>query len=862
MNEQDLKNEISLQKKVKIDLKTFLSAFIDIKDKICFRVFHDKDKEVPAFNFSYFLNEFDSFIKVLKSYNLRGYGVFFCVNTGGHSDKDITKINAQFTEMDDDGFDVQTEKIKNFKLSPSIIVKTRRSLHVYWLLKGNPIISLFKPIQMALADYFSGDKVCKNESRFMRLPTFYHNKKEPLEVECIYFHPEIRYTQDELRDALPPLETIKEKRPVDKEQEGLEFVITGCDFIKYCIENRKTLIEPFWHAMITILSVFKGGIAKIHEYSKNYPNYSESETNRKIASFFKSETRPMTCKYINEMGFKCEKYERGECECNSPAGLANKPLNIEGLKEFLKKQNIVGDAEEVIEKLKTFIDRYMFNLDSTIGETFINHTIKSTYGLKGYDVKSLIQYFKEVIKNFSKSIKAEPLSSDVAQWYRPSSSGLTFMPYILAKDLADNVPVIFMAESHHEYQNGVYKPINKYKSGKIIQEKMLPEYCKSSQIADCEYQWRILTNKDIKEVNPNPYIINLKNGLYDVLNKKLLHHTPDYLSNIQLNCSYDENADCPLFKKYLFDVMEGDEGQINLIKEILGYCLIPITLGGKCMVFVGAANAGKSILLSVINEILIGIEYVSNVAWQNLSDRFKTAELYGKLANIFADLPTQNITESGIFKSLVTSDIITVEKKNKDPFSFKSTCKLIFSCNELPRNLADVSEGFFRRLIIIRFSKVINEAKKDVELLDKLRNEADGILNFALEGLNQLIEHKFKFSETEKTKKELDKYREESDSCLAFINECCSYDEKETSSTHELYRQYKIFCDEYGYKACGRNKLTNRIKTVYPSCKSYKKDNSWRIKGIKYDPSKPSPEDEIADTDGFVEADIDELPFA
>lgn len=150
MNEQDLKNEIAIQKKVNIDLKTFLSAFIDIKDKICFRVFHDKDKEAPAFNFSYFLNEFDTFVKVLKSYNARGYGVFFCVNTGGHLDKDIIKINAHFVEMDDFPFAEQIKIILSFPLPPSIIIKTRRSLHVYWLLKGNPIIALFRPIQEAL----------------------------------------------------------------------------------------------------------------------------------------------------------------------------------------------------------------------------------------------------------------------------------------------------------------------------------------------------------------------------------------------------------------------------------------------------------------------------------------------------------------------------------------------------------------------------------------------------------------------------------------------------------------------------------------------------------------------------------------
>ena len=77
----------------------------------------------------------------------------------------------------------------------------------------------------------------------------------------------------------------------------------------------------------------------------------------------------------------------------------------------------------------------------------------------------------------------------------------------------------------------------------------------------------------------------------------------------------------------------------------------------------GEGGAGKSQLLLVLNDILLGKENVSNVSWQALNERFKTAELFGKLANIFADLPTRNIDDNGIFKALVGEDYLTVEKK-------------------------------------------------------------------------------------------------------------------------------------------------------------------------------------------------------
>ena len=68
---------------------------------------------------------------------------------------------------------------------------------------------------------------------------------------------------------------------------------------------------------------------------------------------------------------------------------------------------------------------------------------------------------------------------------------------------------------------------------------------------------------------------------------------------------------------------------------------------------------------------------------------------------------------------------------------------LLFSCNNIPKNYGDRSEGFYRRLIIIRFDHAVPENKKDPDLLDKLRLEADGIFLFALEGLKRLIKNRY-----------------------------------------------------------------------------------------------------------------------
>lgn len=170
---------------------------------------------------------------------------------------------------------------------------------------------------------------------------------------------------------------------------------------------------------------------------------------------------------------------------------------------------------------------------------------------------------------------------------------------------------------------------------------------------------------------------------------------------------------CPRFIKFLYESLEDD--QVTLIQEMLGYFLIPVNHAQKCFIIVGKGGAGKSVLLRVLNELLLGKENMSNVAWQELSDRFKTAELFGKWANICAELPTKGIEDNSIFKALVGEDYLTVEKKNKNPFSFQPYARLLFSCNSIPKNYGDKSEGFYRRLIIVRFNWRVRVTLTDSE---------------------------------------------------------------------------------------------------------------------------------------------------
>ena len=958
--------------------------------RINIRIFSDKKGTgFKGKNLSFNMKDFQSKSKVLMAHNEANRGIFFVVNSGGNSDRKINKINAQFFECDTLSLEEQLENISKFPLEPSIIVQTKKSLHVYFLIK-NGKVEKFRDIQKKLAKHFNGDGSCINESRVMRVPGFYHCKEEPVRVKCIKFNPNLFYTQEDLErelsysesefivnddDYIRKEETNKEGRnlnegklenvePVSnlskrnlerredtrslneenlgesectsnllseisdigiennsknlesyisnyhsdlqestllnkenisenyrksisekksegrnnkskeqvlyeseenlhsmsednisknnqlnientadeevKSENGLEVVCFKCDFIKHCKKNSKILSEPLWHGMITNLALFKGGTYRIHELSKGYKTYSEKETEEKISNFLKSGAGPMTCETLRDRGYTCPRYGK-TCYGKSPASLAFKPLNVKDIRECIKtlKVSEVSNAINVDTALR-FIENYMYNIGVALGKSLIEEDLANHLKIK--NSKDLISFYREVVRNFKKERgnkaksknKSKPKNSGNLPWYEEQEKGLKFLPFVLAKHLSETRDVYYGGESFLIYENGVYNISGEKEAGRIIMDYMLPNYCIMASIRDCREQWDILVSKDFDDFNRNPYLVNVRNGLLDIRDMSFKEHTPSYLSTVQLNVEYNPQVDCPQFKKFLNEVL--DCKLIPLVQEIVGYLLTTNTASQKAFVFWGPARTGKSTLLWVVEYLLLGKKNVSNIPWQEIGDKFKTAELLGKLANVFSDLPSKSIDDTGIFKVVTGEDYLMAEKKNKNPFKFKPFARLVFSCNELPRNYVDRTEGFYRRLIIVPFSRQIEKSKIDKSLKYKFQREKEGILNWALEGLKRLYENNFEFSENELTDGVKKEYKRENNNVISFVEECCELDGLFSCSRIEIYEAYKEFCVEAGLKALSQIKFNKELEGNFNITRSRSgKLRSWNGVRIKLD---------------------------
>jgi putative DNA primase/helicase len=262
----------------------------------------------------------------------------------------------------------------------------------------------------------------------------------------------------------------------------------------------------------------------------------------------------------------------------------------------------------------------------------------------------------------------------------------------------------------------------------------------------------------------------------------------------KLPVKYKTDAMCPATVQFLDSTLE-PEPMADVLRMI-AYCLLPSSKYETAFMLVGEGSNGKSTLLKLVRKLL-GEENCSAISLQDLaSDKFAKEGLYGKMANLFADLQPDRI-KNGDFKLLVSGDRVRAQKKFGQPFDFENTAVLIFSTNSIPPT-DDDSYAYFRRWKIIPFNHTFEGAGKNTNLLEKITTseELSGLLYWAIEMLRQLnSENGFQHSDIEEVRKQ---YQLGASKIHDFIKDCCVLSEGGWIRTADLNNALAVYCKSKG----------------------------------------------------------------
>jgi len=386
----------------------------------------------------------------------------------------------------------------------------------------------------------------------------------------------------------------------------------------------------------------------------------------------------------------------------------------------------------------------------------------------------------------------------------------------------------------YDKTNGIYVQSGDLYLAHLI-EARLKETAENKQVNEIIESIKRKTYYNRDDLDKQPKNIKpVGNGLLNLETNELLDFTPKYIFLNKININYNKDAICDKFKKFLSQVLQSEK-DIDIVQEWCGYCLLNDTKYSKALLLFGDGENGKSVLLNVIKHFL-NRENVTSISLQYLeSSPFAPARLFGKTANIFADLPKKALSQTSVFKMTVTGDEISGEKKGKDSFEFKPTAKMMFSCNEIPRT-PDRTRGFFRRWIILKFLEHFPEGdpRRDENLFDKLAdiNELEGILNFAVEGLKRLIIQKG-FTQNMKMNEVQEFWTRSSDSIATFVGDVLINDYGSTERKTDVYLKYEEYCAKNEYPPEEINNFWKRMKDVISFSEHQIKDGEMRIRTVQ-----------------------------
>lgn len=318
--------------------------------------------------------------------------------------------------------------------------------------------------------------------------------------------------------------------------------------------------------------------------------------------------------------------------------------------------------------------------------------------------------------------------------------------------------------------------------------------------------------RDEVSVAPDMNLICLRNGTLDTRTGQLIEHSHTHNLKSQISCYWDTSVGCDRWIQFLDEIFVDDadkEQKIQFIKEWFGYCLTPDNRQHKFLWMVGAGGNGKSVLLDMLS-VLVGRSNVSDAHIERLGDKFVRAELQGKLINISAEMGAEATISDGYLKSIVAGDVIEAERKFKPSFSFIPYVKLIGATNHLPR-LLDLSEGFFRRAIVLKFNRNFGDTERDPHLKDKLMSELSGILAWSVEGLGSLRERGH-FDIPASSVQALMDYKQDSDPDRMFFDECLIIDPAGGGmAPDDIYAGYVQWCRSSGYKSKAKANFGKRL---------------------------------------------------
>lgn len=300
------------------------------------------------------------------------------------------------------------------------------------------------------------------------------------------------------------------------------------------------------------------------------------------------------------------------------------------------------------------------------------------------------------------------------------------------------------------------------------------------------------------QLDKHKMAFNVPNGTLSLRSGTLVEHDRAHLITKLSPIEYTDNADCPMWLRFLDDIFAGDKELIRYIQKAVGYSMTGDT-SEQCVFFLfGTGSNGKSTFLEVLHSIFG--DYVMNIQPETIMVKNNTgnginsdiARLKGARLVTTVE-PNEGVRlNEGLIKQLTGDDTVTARKLYGNEFEFKPEFKLWMATNHKPI-IRGTDEGIWRRIHMIPFTVHIPDERKDRQLKEKLEREFPAILRWAVDGC--LLWQREGLKQPRAVLDMTRDYRREMDVISGFIDDRCEVGEGFCAKSSELYSAYSAWCE-------------------------------------------------------------------
>lgn len=260
----------------------------------------------------------------------------------------------------------------------------------------------------------------------------------------------------------------------------------------------------------------------------------------------------------------------------------------------------------------------------------------------------------------------------------------------------------------------------------------------------------------------------------------------------------------------LKEIADHDTEILESMLSLIGAVLFGRNLDQRAYILLGSGSNGKSTFLNMLRKIL-GDENYSSVPLDEIGDRFRTAELYGRRANLSGDLESTTIKHTSYFKCITGQDTVIAERKYLDPFSFIYDGIPVFAMNDYPY-FEETGTQIARRIAVIPFLHRFESREDNREVFS--RQDIEVII---INSYRAFVKHRGHVYIPEKVNDLTSEYREAIDPIGAYVFWKGGADALEDLSISDLFGEFVEFLymmdyDEKYVRMFSKRKFSDQIR--------------------------------------------------